>query len=399
MNICTHVPLRPLAVATHAAAPSCRGLLQRKCACGDTHRIDGECADCRKKRLSPQGKTQSLGPGAQNDFHVPPMVHEVLRSPGKPLDPATRTFMEPRLGYDFSRVRVHTDEQAAESAYAVNALAYTVGHDVVFGLGRYAPMTSDGRRLLAHELTHVIQQRGEAGTMGRKPDRIMTDFVAERDADETAARLSEDKPSTRIHPGISPQLQRQENPEGQGQPAQGQPPTQSKAAQLKDKHFDTSANVEDLSGILWHELRSKYPSEAIAIGWVVINRMLILNTTKVSSLVGGNQFETLAGAPLNIRLLARMLLGGQYEDTTNGSFYYIAPMIMPDAQNQGCCSGKPGPCNAKRFQSGVDCGSGLQTVPGTDPPQVRFFPSFARADKRQPQPEGTDPMVIQVYRR
>jgi hypothetical protein len=307
--------------------------------------------------------------------------------------------MEPRFGYDFSHVRVHTDDQAAESANAVNAVAYTVGYDVVFGLGRYAPMTSDGRRLLAHELTHVIQQRADAGNRGRSPDRILTDFVAERDADEMAARLSEDKPSTGIHPGISPQLQRQQDQEGQEQPAQAQTPTQLKAPQLKDKHFDTSPNVESLSGILWHELRSKYPSEAIAIGWVVINRMLTLNTTKVSSLVGGNQFATLAGAPLNIRLLARMLLSGEYEDTTNGSFYYVAPMIMPDAQNQGCCTGKTGPCNPKQFQSGVDCAGGLQTVPGTDPPQVRFFPSFARADKRQPQPEGTAPMVIQVYRR
>src|SRR5262245_36305789 len=158
MNICTHVPFRAPVVATRAAAASSRGLLQRKCACGGTHRSDKECDDCRKKRLSLQGRTRSLGPGAQNDSYVPPVVHEVLRSPGEPLDAATRTFMEPRFGYDFSHVRVHTDEQAAESAYAVNALAYTVGHDVVFGLGRYASMTSDGGRLLAHELTHVIQQ-------------------------------------------------------------------------------------------------------------------------------------------------------------------------------------------------------------------------------------------------
>jgi hypothetical protein len=116
---------------------------------------------------------------------------------------------------------------------------------------------------------------------------------------------------------------------------------------------------------------------------VVINRMLILNTTKVSSLVGGNQFATLAGAPFHIRLLAQMLLSGQYEDTTNGSFYYVAPKIMPDAKNEGCCSDKidPKKCSRK-FQSGVDCGGGLQTVPGTDPPEVRFFPSFAKADKR-----------------
>jgi hypothetical protein len=82
----------------------------------------------------------------------------VLQSPGLRLDPATREFMEPRFGYDFSRVRVHADAQAAESARSINALAYTVGRDMVFGGGQYVPGTTAGRRLMAHELTHVVQQ-------------------------------------------------------------------------------------------------------------------------------------------------------------------------------------------------------------------------------------------------
>jgi hypothetical protein len=89
---------------------------------------------------------------------VPPIVQDALRSTGQPLDPATRAFMEPRFGHDFSHVRVHTDARAAESAQAVNALAYTVGPDVVFGAGQYAPHSREGQRLLAHELTHVVQQ-------------------------------------------------------------------------------------------------------------------------------------------------------------------------------------------------------------------------------------------------
>src|SRR5437016_368857 len=89
---------------------------------------------------------------------VPPIVQEVLSSSGRPLDADTRTFMEPRFGHDFSQVRVHMDERAVESAEAVNALAYTVGRDVVFGEGQYMPETSGGRRLLAHELTHVVQR-------------------------------------------------------------------------------------------------------------------------------------------------------------------------------------------------------------------------------------------------
>ncbi len=89
---------------------------------------------------------------------IPPLVQVALRSVGQPLDASTRAFMEPRLGHDFSKVRVHTDAQAAESASAVNALAYTVGRNIAFAAGQYAPGTPAGRRLLAHELTHVVQQ-------------------------------------------------------------------------------------------------------------------------------------------------------------------------------------------------------------------------------------------------
>ena len=85
-------------------------------------------------------------------------VTEVLQSPGRPLDASTRAMMEPRFGYDFSRVRVHTDAQAARSAEAVHANAYTAGQNVVFGAGRYAPGSSQGQQLMAHELTHVVQQ-------------------------------------------------------------------------------------------------------------------------------------------------------------------------------------------------------------------------------------------------
>lgn len=91
---------------------------------------------------------------------VPPVVHEVLRSSGRPLDSATRAEMEPRFGHDFSQVRVHTDARAAQSARAVGAQAYTVGRHVVFGAGQHAPGTVAATRLLAHELTHVVQQGG-----------------------------------------------------------------------------------------------------------------------------------------------------------------------------------------------------------------------------------------------
>ena len=91
-------------------------------------------------------------------------VEGALRSSGRPLDPATRAYFEPRFGHEFSNVRVHSDAAAVESARQLNALAYTVGSDVVFGSGGYSPGTDVGRRLLAHELTHVVQQ--SAATAG-----------------------------------------------------------------------------------------------------------------------------------------------------------------------------------------------------------------------------------------
>ena len=89
---------------------------------------------------------------------APAAVEEALGTPGTMLDPASRAFMEARFGYDFSRVRIHADAQAAASASTINALAYTLGEHVVFAAGAYAPHSQTGSRLLAHELTHVVQQ-------------------------------------------------------------------------------------------------------------------------------------------------------------------------------------------------------------------------------------------------
>lgn len=91
---------------------------------------------------------------------APPAVQEVLSSSGQPLDAATRGFMESRFGHDFGNVRVHADARATESAQQIDAAAYTSGSNIVFGAGRYAPGTPSGQHLLAHELTHVIQQTG-----------------------------------------------------------------------------------------------------------------------------------------------------------------------------------------------------------------------------------------------
>lgn len=102
-----------------------------------------------------------------------PIVRKVVRSHGQPLDAATRAFMEPRFGWDFSRVRVHCDEAAAQSAEHLNADAYTVANSVVFGPGRFSPGTHEGRRLIAHELTHVLQHRESAAAPQRTPKRAL----------------------------------------------------------------------------------------------------------------------------------------------------------------------------------------------------------------------------------
>jgi hypothetical protein len=90
-----------------------------------------------------------------------------LKGGGQPLSKNDRTFFEPRLGYVFSSVRVHTDTRAAETTRAVNAQAFTLGQDVVFGVGQYSPFTTEGRQLIAHELTHVVQQAGAEGIIQR----------------------------------------------------------------------------------------------------------------------------------------------------------------------------------------------------------------------------------------
>lgn len=97
---------------------------------------------------------------------VLPIVHEVLNSPGEKLNDRARMFLEPRFGHDFSMVRVHTDAKAEESAKSLNALAYTAGANMAFAAGQYAPNTARGIRLLAHELTHYLQQQNEeSGTL------------------------------------------------------------------------------------------------------------------------------------------------------------------------------------------------------------------------------------------
>ncbi len=122
------------------------------------HRACAACDDEKKVHRSATGD----GPGT-----APPIVGQVLSRPGQPLPDSARNFFEPRLGADLSRVRVHTDSQAARSAEAVQAKAYTVGSSIAFADGQYAPQSGSGKELLAHELVHVVQQGNSARQVQR----------------------------------------------------------------------------------------------------------------------------------------------------------------------------------------------------------------------------------------
>jgi Domain of unknown function (DUF4157) len=116
------------------------------------------------------------------------VVNGGLNTPGIPLDADTRAFMEDGFGVDFGDVRVHTDAGAAESSEAINAKAYTIGQNLVFGTGAYSPASSEGKKLIAHELTHVVQQSGTTGVSGELEISHPED-QSEREAEEAAAQV------------------------------------------------------------------------------------------------------------------------------------------------------------------------------------------------------------------
>lgn len=154
------------------------------------------------------------------DTYVPPIVREVLNSPGRPLDNPTRAFFERRFGHDFSRVRVHTDALAAESARAVSARAYAVGSQLVFGEGTFSPGTTSGKGLLAHELVHVVQQSAGGGHSPAVATKLSVgppDTQMEREAGRFAGALTNgaftgDLESRERFTYAAPVIQRQEAP-------------------------------------------------------------------------------------------------------------------------------------------------------------------------------------------
>ena len=198
MSAVSHAPVKAAPVPKPAPKPAltpARGhVLQRKCACGSSP--DGKCQKCNDegKTLQRHAANHQSAPSS-----IPPVVHDVLRSSGRTLDPSTRSFMEPRFGSDFSGVRVHDDAQAAESARAVNARAYTVGQHIAFDHRQYAPHTESGRHLLAHELAHTVQQGG----LQRSPADGDLAVSSESDPSEREASAVADSVMRGSQPAIS----------------------------------------------------------------------------------------------------------------------------------------------------------------------------------------------------
>jgi hypothetical protein len=164
---------------------------------------------------------QRTSAGTARAGKAPSIVHEVLSSAGRPMDMASRGFFETRFSHDFGNVRIHSDARAQASAAAVNARAYTVGSDIVLGRGADACAAS-GRRLMAHELAHVVQQEGAASADGGLS--VSDDAAAEGQADSTAERVEgqgfpgNPGPSAPLSPAAGMSLQRDTpgNPPGDG---------------------------------------------------------------------------------------------------------------------------------------------------------------------------------------
>jgi Domain of unknown function (DUF4157) len=211
MSAHVRIPMKPGTAPARAFTPAPFGTLQRKCACGGSGSSGGECEGCKEKKL----QRNAAGSGPET---APPIVHEGLRSPGQPLDAKTRAFFEPRLGHDFSKVRIHSDPKANESARAVSANAYTVGNAIVFANRPSGFGDSAGLRLIAHELSHVVQQSGLSHSFGEL--RVgAADSAYEREADQVAKAVVSNQTAARPIHRTMPSVQRDPAPNAAQNPA------------------------------------------------------------------------------------------------------------------------------------------------------------------------------------
>lgn len=298
-------PDRAAARLAHATTPAAGGRLlrlQRQCACGaKTPGLAPDCEDCRKKKLvGGQAKlvvgasddrfereadrvadqvlaSQARAPrdaapvqvqrvdagGGESLAEAPDEVQRVIDAPGRGLDASTRDFFESRFGHDFSRVRVHDDAQASRSARAVAARAYTVGHDLVFAGGQYRPHSAAGRRLIAHELAHVLQQSGKL-----QRESIGTE-IRDEEEDEGAANGGRSAALSALGSGV---LQRAGDPFALDDELAGPWPEKDEAQRIRDEHKaemdcrartpDDPAECDPARALTWADFSATAPARS-----------------------------------------------------------------------------------------------------------------------------------------
>ena len=240
---------------TQVASSSARSghvSLQRKCACNGKTSLGNECEECKKRRRKEDSVLHRSATSSSHAGEVaPPIVHQALRSESQPLDAGARSFLESRFNHDFSRVRIHTDQTAAESAASVDAAAYTVGSHIVFAKGEYAPKSSQGLRLVAHELTHVVQQGDSSpnGLIRMQPAGTSAEAEAEAAADHSMLLVRSGLPFVTPH-ARQPQLQRQlkHDPSGPYHPPEGK--------KLRCTELDDCAALSEKIAYLAHTIES-----------------------------------------------------------------------------------------------------------------------------------------------
>lgn len=304
--------------------PSRSGILQRKCACGNPA-TGRECSECGKKQqLGLQTKLKVNEPGDKYEQEADRVAEQVLAAPvhpaagvapsriqrfagqstgqpdlavatvnstlacpGRPLEPALRQDMEQRFGHDFSTVRVHSDAPAGQSASDVSAKAYTVGHNIVFGAGQFAPDTHEGRRLIAHELTHVVQQRGI-------PLHVPGAAAEHRDGG-AAATASMAQP---VHPSSVGFIQRQPEPEA--------PTFRDLPLFLGKLELDVGKNLQDYGHHLY-QAAILHPDEPEVLENTLARYALGLNVLKTSYRFAGFKPSTADKLALGTGILFKSL--------------------------------------------------------------------------------------------
>jgi hypothetical protein len=310
--------------------------LSSPCSCSDDGAMGEEG---HQERSQPTIHRSASAPAAPS--HVPRIVGDVLRSSGHPLDPATRAFFEPRFGHDFSHVRIHTGPEAAESARSIQAHAYTSGSDIVFAPGRYSPESTSGRTLLAHELTHVLQQRapnhsnsvihrspGPRGEVIFPPTTFSTDSPKERSKWRT---IVDHAVRTQFHltgPGITDAQVSYESPKDFGALFKGQTLEDALLTVFLDENNVAAKNI------LLSDARvaylARYRDPVSSLGMMALREFIQEGIKK-------NSFQDSGGGPLDVQTGKPMyppstitpaeLAASEFAGLTTGAGPGIAPHI------------------------------------------------------------------------